>query len=78
MNINIYLEDKLAKSLNQCVKKLHKSRNAIIREAVSEWIAHHETKKWPSSIIKFKGIPKIVPFESFRQDLLPPDEDPLK
>ena len=78
MNINIYLEDTLANSLNDYVKKLHKSRNAIIREAVNDWIKNHERRKWPASIITFKGVANLTPFESFRQELLPPDEDPLK
>ena len=38
MNINIYLEDSLADSLNHYVKETGQSRNAIIREAVQEYI----------------------------------------
>lgn len=78
MNLNIYLEDALANSLNQCVKETGQSRNALIREAIKEWLTHHLTKKWPNSIMKFKGISGVEPFESHRNDLLPPDEDPFK
>ena len=77
MNINIYLEDSLGKQLNQYTKLIGKSRNAIIREAVKEWINLHGVKEWPSSILKFKGIDDTVSFESHRNDLLPPKEDPL-
>lgn len=78
MNINIYLEDDLAKSLNQIVKGSGQSRNAVIREAVREYIILHEEKKWPSSIVNYKGTKGITPFESQRDDLLPPKEDPFE
>ena len=78
MNVNIYLEDALAKSLNQCVEQMGQSRNAIIREAIKEWIIQHEIKKWPASILKFQGIQNSIAFESYREDLLPPEEDPFK
>lgn len=77
MNINIYLEDALANSLNVCAKRFHKPRNALIREAVKEWILHHEVTDWPKSIVNFSGIPGATAFESHRKDLLPPDEDPF-
>ena len=41
MNINIYIEDSLGNYLNQYAKQIGKSRNALIREAVKEWVAHH-------------------------------------
>ena len=78
MNINIYLEDSLADSLNHYVKDSGQSRNAIIREAVQEYIITHQVKKWPDSVLKYKGTKDIAPFESSRDELLPPKEDPLK
>ncbi len=78
MNINVYLEDSLAQSLNRQTKKLGKSRNAIIREAINAWIAHHEHKLWPNSILNFKGIQSMLPFESSRNELTQPKEDPLE
>jgi len=78
MNINIYLEDSLAKSLNHCAKKLHQSRNAIIRDAIRNWVSQHEIKKWSKSILNFKGLKDFEPFESYRDELNPPGEDPLK
>ncbi len=77
MNINIYLEDGLGKQINQVVEISGKTRNAIIREAIKEWLEHHQVKQWPASILKFKGIPDIEPFESGRDELLPPKEDPF-
>lgn len=77
MNINVYIEESLSKQLNACAKSLHRPRNAIIREALKEWLDHHQKKSWPASILKFKGIPNAPAFESFREELTPPPEDPL-
>lgn len=38
MNFNIYLEDDLGNNLIAMAEKLGKTRNSIIREAVSEFI----------------------------------------
>lgn len=78
MNINIYLEDSLADSLNHYVKGSGQSRNAIIREAVQEYIITHQVKKWPDSVLKYNGTKDIASFESSRDELLPPKEDPFK
>lgn len=77
MNVNVYFEDSLAQQLGQYAKNLHKPRNTIIREAVKEWIAHHKIKKWPKSILNFKGCPDFPAFESTRKELLSSEEDPL-
>ena len=77
MNINIYFEDSLGKNLNQYAKQLGKTRNAIVREAVKEWIDHHQTKKWPNSILNFSGVSDSPLFESHRAELTSPKEDPL-
>lgn len=78
MNVNIYIEDTLGKKLQYHAKKVGKPRNAIVREAIREWIEHHETTQWPESILKYEGCPSLPQFESFRDELLPPKEDPFK
>lgn len=78
MNVNIYLEDKLAHQLNEFTHRTGKSRNLIIREAVKEWLEHHGTKnQWPKSILNFKGCPDLPAFESARDELHSAKEDPL-
>lgn len=78
MNLNVYLEDALASELNEYAKSAGHSRNAVIREAVKEYIVQHKVKVWTNTILQYEGIPDAVPFESYRDDLLPPDESPLK
>lgn len=77
MNLNIYLEDPLAKQLSECAKHIHKSKARIIHEALEDWIKRHQFKAWPSSIMNFDGISEAVAFETSRSELLPPHEDPF-
>ena len=77
MNISVYLESPLIQKTQQYAKKMGTTRNAIIREALKAWLFQHETSAWPKSILNFKGIPDIIPFEKGRDDLLPPSEDPF-
>lgn len=78
MNINIYLEDSLAKQLNYFAKQSHLSRNAIIREALREWVQHRTTEKWPASVLRFNGYSEIPAFESTRSELKEPKDNPLE
>lgn len=80
MNINIYIENNLGNQLTGIAKTLHKARNAIIREAIQEWIVHHKTQQWPPCIRNFKGLreKKIPRFESYRDELTEPKSDPFK
>lgn len=77
MNINIYLENELAEEINCLVKSTGKSRNAIVREALKEWVAHHTSRTWSKAILNFKGCPDIPPFEATRDELILPKEDPF-
>lgn len=80
MNINIYIENNLGEQLREFAKTLHKTRNAIIREAIQEWLQHHKTHEWPPCIQNFKGISgqKTPRFESYRDELTEPKDDPFK
>lgn len=70
MNINIYIEDALANELKKYTRDLKKSRNAIIREAISNWIKQHQTAKWSKEILAFTGDPAMPRFEATREELL--------
>ena len=77
MNVTIYLEDPLAHELSHWAKNSGQSRNAIIREAIHEWIEYRKQQQWPEKILKFKGISDFPAFESYRSELDTPQEDPL-
>lgn len=80
MNVNIYIENSLGQQLNESAKALHKTRNSIVREAIQEWLAHHKVFEWPPCILNFHGLKNQKPprFESLRDELTEPKDDPFK
>lgn len=77
MNINVCLGNELLKSLDQFVKSTGQSRSVVIRNAIQEYVVRNSVKKWPESILKYKGMPGIKSFESERKNLNFPKEDIL-
>lgn len=75
MNISIYLEEELENNLMTIAKKLGKTRNLIVREAILEYIKKQNSLQWSSTIQNFTGIDDGIKFESYRNDLLPPDNE---
>ncbi len=77
MNFNIYLDDETGQQLNQVAEKIGESRNALVRQAVSEWLKQRGKPQWPAELLAFKGVSDIPAFEAGRDGLTPPAEDPL-
>jgi metal-responsive CopG/Arc/MetJ family transcriptional regulator len=74
MNFSLHLSDDLVHRLNAMAQATGKSRNALIREAIEEWLARRERCEWPEEVLSFQGVLKMVPFERARAELLPPKE----
>ena len=77
MNFNIYLDDETGRRLNQVAKQAGESRNALVRQAVSNWLNRHGKPQWPDEVLAFKGMADTPPFEANRGRLKPPIADPL-
>lgn len=77
MNFNIYLDDATGAQLVSAAEQSAETRNAIIRKAVSEWLARHGKTQWPDEVLSFNGMADMPPFESSREDLKAPATDPL-
>lgn len=79
MNFNLYLDDKTAKELDKTAKKLGETRSGLIRKAVREWLDKKAlgNPSWPRSVLELREAADIPPFESHRDELLPPREDPF-
>lgn len=77
MNINIYLENNLGQQLRERAVTLKKPRNAIIREAIQEWIMRHRTNTWPTVIRNYKGMGNFPRFESYRKEFKKTKDDPF-
>lgn len=77
MNFNIYLDDETGHQLASAAKQAGESRNALIREAVSDWLNRHARPQWPDAVLDFKGMADMPIFEASRDSLKPPVDDPL-
>ena len=77
MNFNLYLDDQTGEQLNRAAEQSGQSRNAMIRQAVMEWLARRKQPQWPAEVMDFQGLPDLPPFEAGRDTLKPPATDPL-
>lgn len=78
MNFNIYLDDETGQQLNHVAEQAGETRNALIRQAVSEWLNRHGKPNWPDEVLAFTGMADMPLFESSRDRLKPPAADPLE
>lgn len=76
MNFNLYLDRESAAVLNRLAKAKKSPRNALIRQAVHEWLGR-EASQWPVEVLTYKGNAGIPPFEAYRGELTSPIDDPL-
>jgi metal-responsive CopG/Arc/MetJ family transcriptional regulator len=72
MNFSVHLNDELVERLNQTAKESGRARNALIREAVAEWLGRRRSGKWPAEVMNFRGIRRMKRFEEDRKTLKPP------
>jgi hypothetical protein len=77
MNFNFYLDDQTGEQLNRAAKRSGQSCNALIQEAVADWLARRGQSQWPTEVLQFQGIRNLPPFESTRDKLKFPEIDPL-
>lgn len=77
MNFNVYLDERTAQRLALYAKRRRMTRNAIIREAVADWIGRNGESKWPERVMAARGEPKFAPFESHRDELKSATDDPF-
>lgn len=77
MHFNLYLDDQTGQQLNAATEQCGQTRNALIREAVQEWLARRNKPQWPEAVMDFTGMPEMPAFEAGRKQLKPPVADPL-
>jgi len=77
MHFNIYLDDATGERLNHLAEQTGRTRNSVIREAVADLLARRGARGWPEEVLAFRGVPDMSPFESHRQELAAPKDDPL-
>lgn len=77
MHFNVYFDDATGQQLNAVAQQVRESRNALIRKAVSEWLAAQSQPRWPEAVLDFQGVSDAPSFEAGRDRLKPPAVDPL-
>ncbi len=76
MTFSVHLEEDLFREVDRIAKESGKTRNAVIRHALREWLGQRKRAAWPASIVSFKGIKGFPRVEELRADLKPP-RDPF-
>lgn len=76
MNFNVYLDSRTAKRLATAARQRRRPRNAIVREAVEQWLVR-QGAAWPDAVREFVGDSALEPFEARRRELAEPAEDPF-
>jgi hypothetical protein len=77
VNFKIYLDDETGQRLTTAASQRGETRNAVIRQAVQDWLRRDGRAEWPALVLSHTGMPDMPPFEAGREELLPPPGDPL-
>jgi Ribbon-helix-helix protein, copG family len=77
MHFNIYLDDETGQRLTAAAKERGENRNAVIRQAVQEWLRRDGMAAWPAVVLSHGGDAKMPAFETGREQLGSPSADPL-
>jgi hypothetical protein len=70
MHFSIYLDDQTGQRLKKLARQFRTSRNAVIRQALQEWVARQGRRQWPPEFLQFQGEPEMPAFESYRSELV--------
>ncbi|WP_037989381.1 ribbon-helix-helix protein, CopG family [Tepidiphilus margaritifer] len=77
MRITLELDEDTARQIQVLTGRDRARRNALIREALYEWLSRQGRAQWPESVLRFEGDADMPPFERSREELIAPPEDPL-
>jgi len=66
MNFSIHLDDRLAAALKRQAARTGRTRNALVTEAVRQWLERAQRSEWPAELTDFEPFEDLEPFESHR------------
>ncbi len=81
MNISVYLDEELLRTMDEIIKIKDISRSKAIREAIKEWAAHEKGSKWSKGFFDFINDPTAPSFptmKELREGIIEQDRDPFK
>jgi hypothetical protein len=74
VKFSIYIDDELVDEFSRIAAETGKTRNALTREALQEWLVRRRRSRWPAPVLAFRGIKGIARFEDSRKALKPPSD----
>lgn len=77
MQIHLQFDRHTAAQLSRAAENQTEQVESVITRAVHEWLERNILAQWPKQVQCFKGMSDIPLFESGRDKLIPPCEDPL-
>lgn len=78
MPVSIHLDDETLKELDSVAKDSGLSRSSIIKDAVRQWLERRGRSDWNDLLQTLAGsMEDFDGFESNRDDLLEPNDNPL-
>jgi metal-responsive CopG/Arc/MetJ family transcriptional regulator len=63
VTFSIHLNDELVDQLSRAAKEAGKARNALVGEAVKEWLGRRRRRTWPAVVMSFRGVRRSIRFE---------------
>jgi predicted transcriptional regulator len=66
MNFSIHLDDRLAAALKREATRTRRPRNAIVAEAIRQWMEKSRRSTWPPELTDFEPFTDLERFESHR------------
>ena len=66
MNFSIHLDDRLAAALKREAARSKRPRNALVTEAIRQWLDKQRRSTWPDELRDFEAFTDLEPFESHR------------
>jgi len=77
MDVLLHLNNELSSRVKSIAKYNGKSIDTFILKVLENYVSNIESKTWKQEIIDFQGFPNLIPFESYRNELLEPKDDPF-
>jgi hypothetical protein len=77
MDVLLHLNNELSSQVKSIAKYNGKSIDTFILKVLENYVSNIENKIWKQEIINFQGVPDLIPFENYRNELLEPKDDPF-
>ncbi len=78
MNVNIYIDNNLARQVDSYIKANGISRSQAVREALALWLEKKQDNKWQKGFFNFEALNDFPNKEELRLGLKDKDIDPLQ